>query len=91
MELNLKEESTRVSKEEGMKLAKEMGCTFIESSAKTKVGVQRAFQEMTETILSRPELWAEAPSSSTSTPSSNPNEKVTLGYDEEDSQGNCCW
>ncbi|CAJ0943060.1 unnamed protein product, partial [Mesorhabditis belari] len=46
-----------VSREEGIKFAKRHRTLFIEASAKTKEGVQCAFEELIEKILQTPGLW----------------------------------
>lgn len=46
-----------VTKEEGLKFARKHSMLFIEASAKTKEGVQIAFEELVEKILQTPGLW----------------------------------
>lgn len=46
-----------VSREEGQKCARKYQMMFIESSAKTKEGVQTAFEELVEKIIQTPGLW----------------------------------
>ncbi|CAB4064401.1 RAB18 [Lepeophtheirus salmonis] len=46
-----------ISKEEGQKCARKHRMMFIESSAKTREGVQLAFEELVENIIQTPELW----------------------------------
>jgi len=46
-----------VSKEEGLRFARKHRMLFIEASAKTKEGVQTAFEELVEKILQTPGLW----------------------------------
>ena len=46
-----------VSKEEGMKCARKHHMMFIEASAKTKEGVECAFEELVEKIIQTPALW----------------------------------
>ncbi|KAM7262745.1 hypothetical protein ACFE04_000428 [Oxalis oulophora] len=45
-----------VSREEGLALAKELKCSFLECSAKTKASVQQCFKELTLKILEVPNL-----------------------------------
>ncbi|XP_040567510.1 ras-related protein Rab-18-B [Lepeophtheirus salmonis] len=51
------EEKRAISKEEGQKCARKHRMMFIESSAKTREGVQLAFEELVENIIQTPELW----------------------------------
>uniref|UniRef100_A0AC34RND3 Ras-related protein Rab-18 n=1 Tax=Panagrolaimus sp. JU765 TaxID=591449 RepID=A0AC34RND3_9BILA len=46
-----------VSREEGLQFAKKHRMLFIEASAKTREGVQFAFEELIEKILQTPGLW----------------------------------
>ena len=46
-----------VSKDEGIKCARKYQMMFIESSAKTREGVQCAFEELVEKIIQTPGLW----------------------------------
>ncbi|KHG20003.1 Ras-related RABC2a -like protein [Gossypium arboreum] len=48
-----------VSKEEGIELAKELGCTFIECSAKTGQNVQQCFEDLALKIMEVPSLLEE--------------------------------
>jgi len=52
-----KEFSRQVSTAEAQQFASRMSTLFIETSAKTSVGVNDAFQEVVEKILDTPELW----------------------------------
>ncbi|WOL13831.1 Small GTP-binding domain containing protein [Canna indica] len=55
-----KEIDRKVTREEGIALAKEMGCMFIECSAKTGENVSRCFQDLAIEILGVPRLLEEA-------------------------------
>ncbi|MBA0619586.1 hypothetical protein Godav_028741, partial [Gossypium davidsonii] len=46
-----RESERAVSKEEGIELAKELGCTFIECSAKTGQNVQQCFEDLALKIM----------------------------------------
>ncbi|XP_073156150.1 ras-related protein RABC2a [Henckelia pumila] len=48
-----------VSREEGLALAKELGCLFLECSAKTRVNVEQCFEELTQKIMEVPRLLEE--------------------------------
>lgn len=52
-------EQRAVSREEGMAFARDNGCLFLECSAKTKVSVQEAFEELVRGVLETPSLLAE--------------------------------
>ena len=43
----------KVSKERGLSMAQQHGMMFMECSAKSNVGIQRAFEELSEKILER--------------------------------------
>jgi Ras-related protein Rab-18 len=48
-----------VTREEGAKFAKSKSMLFMECSAKTKLGIQQAFEELIQKILDTPTLWEE--------------------------------
>ena len=53
----LQEFSRQVPTAEAQQFATRMSSLFIETSAKTSVGVKEVFQEVVEQILDTPELW----------------------------------
>ncbi|KAH9994327.1 small GTPase superfamily, partial [Russula compacta] len=53
-----KEYARQVSTEEAAAYAARMGCLFVETSAKTAMGVRQAFCDVLERIAETPELWA---------------------------------
>lgn len=68
-----------VSKEEGLKFARKHSMLFIEASAKTKEGVQIAFEELVEKILQTPGLWESR------------SNNVNIHQDKPDQQGACSY
>ena len=46
-----------VTREEGLQFAQKHSMLFIESSVKTKDGIECAFEELVEKIIQTPELW----------------------------------
>ena len=55
--LTIQESSREVSKQEGQELARKLQTLFVECSAKTKLGVQQAFDELVQQIIDTPSLW----------------------------------
>lgn len=53
------EHGRKVSREEGINFARSNGCLFLECSAKTKVSVREAFEELVKGVLETPSLLAE--------------------------------
>lgn len=47
-----------MSNEEGMSYAKDLSALYMECSAKTKVGIVAAFEELVHTIMNSPRLVA---------------------------------
>ncbi|EPS59105.1 hypothetical protein M569_15709, partial [Genlisea aurea] len=54
-----RENERTVSREEGMALAKELGSSFLESSAKTRENVEQCFEELSLKITEVPRLVEE--------------------------------
>ncbi|WCJ34444.1 hypothetical protein M5689_015754 [Euphorbia peplus] len=54
-----KESERGVSQEEGLALAKEHGCLFLECSAKTRTNVEKCFEELAIKIMEVPSLLEE--------------------------------
>jgi len=66
---------------------------FIETSAKTSVGVSEAFQEVVEKIMDTPELWANSSGGKTNTSGGNggvPGGVQVVGVTEQQSEGCAC-
>ncbi|KAF9524807.1 ras family-domain-containing protein [Crepidotus variabilis] len=90
-----KEFSRQVPTAEGQKFADRMSSLFIETSAKTAVGVKDTFQEVVERILDTPELWeGVAGSGKTSTSGGNGGvpggvQVVGLSDDQKPQDGGC--
>eukprot|EP01132_Coremiostelium_polycephalum_P000642 gene642-795_t len=80
-------ENREVSREEGAAFAKSKAMLFIECSAKTKVGIQQAFEELAHKILETPEVVNEQQpgqkkSSSSSSTSIRPSSNDTNNPDQ---------
>lgn len=56
-----KESLRVVSQKEGQELAQRMNTLFIECSAKTRIGVKEAFDELVLRIIDTPSLWQKPP------------------------------
>jgi len=54
-----KEHARQVPKAEAAAYAARMGCLFVETSAKTAIGVSAAFHGVVKRIVETPELWVE--------------------------------
>ena len=53
-------DNRQVTKEEGVDFARQNNMLFIETSAKTRVGVQKAFEELCHKIIDTPSLSSQA-------------------------------
>ncbi|KAF5737514.1 ras-related protein RABC2a-like [Tripterygium wilfordii] len=58
-----KDSEKAVSREEGMALAKELGCLFLECSAKTRENVEQCFEELALKMMEVPSLLEEGSTS----------------------------
>ncbi|TFK38467.1 ras-domain-containing protein [Crucibulum laeve] len=88
-----KEFSRQVPTAEAQQFATRMSSLFIETSAKTSVGVKDAFQEVVEKILDTPELW-ESGGKSQSTSNGRGGvpggvQVVNLGEEKKEEGGGC--
>jgi len=72
-----------VSAEEGQNFAREKQMMYVECSAKTRLGISHAFEELVLKILEKPELWAD------SQPKSNNVKVGQAGAATEQSLCNC--
>ncbi|CAM6101418.1 unnamed protein product [Calypogeia fissa] len=54
-----KDSERMVSKQEGIAMARQFGCLFLECSAKTRINVQMCFEELVQKILDTPSLLAD--------------------------------
>lgn len=70
-----------------------MSSLFIETSAKTSVGVKETFQEVVEKILDTPELWDNATNKSQNTSGGNggmPGGVQVVGVNNQPNQDGGC-
>ena len=58
-----REDSRAVTRAEGQSFARSSGALFVETSAKSAMGVQEAFMELVQRVLETPVLLAESASS----------------------------
>jgi Ras-related protein Rab-18 len=72
-------EGRQVSREEGQQFARDHGALFLECSAKTKIGVQQAFEELCLKIYETPDLWQKRTGSG----------RVELNQEQGDDAGFC--
>jgi len=73
-------ENREVSREEGAAFAKQRSMLFIECSAKTRLGIQQAFEELVQRILDTPNLYG----------GNAPRSVVVQETPRQDFQGGCC-
>lgn len=57
IDLNFVCQDRVVSREEGLQFARRHSMLFIEASAKSKEGVQCAFEELVQKVIQTPGLW----------------------------------
>ncbi|CAO3618944.1 unnamed protein product [Mucor hiemalis] len=74
-----KESSRVVTYEEGANFARKLSTLFVECSAKTKVGVKQAFEELVEKIIETPSLWQKDAAPSSTVRMSDDNKAQTGG------------
>ncbi|KAI8059186.1 ras family-domain-containing protein [Gongronella butleri] len=75
-----KESSRVVTYQEGLAFARRLQTLFVECSAKTKVGVEEAFEELVTKIIETPSLWQKK-----STPSSTVRMTAGRGFSDASS------
>ncbi|KAJ9068748.1 Ras- protein Rab-18 [Entomophthora muscae] len=79
-----KETVRAVTRQEGIDYARSMETLFIECSAKTKLGIQQAVEELVRKIISTPTLWQKQKSPSVIKVADD-----SSAYDEEGAQCSC--
>lgn len=75
-----KESERQVSRKEGAEYARKHQTLFLECSAKTKIGVQQAMEELVCKIIDTPSLWRRSPS----------NTRATVTIDDSVTSGCAC-
>ncbi|KAI9322575.1 ras family-domain-containing protein [Dichotomocladium elegans] len=75
-----KESSRAVSYKEGAEMARKLQTLFIECSAKTKIGVKEAFEELVTKVIETPSLWQKKQSPSSTVRITSPQQKNGGGY-----------
>lgn len=78
-----KERQREVSEDEGQTLAQDLNALFMEASAKTRAGVQAAFEELVHKIMHTPKVKRE---SITETPAT----AVRIDAPQDDAEGPTC-
>ncbi|KAL7411772.1 P-loop containing nucleoside triphosphate hydrolase protein [Mrakia frigida] len=78
-----KEFSRQVTTSEGKAFAERIGCLFVECSAKTRIGVKEAFEELVASIIATPSLYSKRVVPLGINPSSDSSPTVKLTNDPE--------
>ncbi|UJR25314.1 hypothetical protein I4U23_006665 [Adineta vaga] len=80
-----REDERQVTRDEGARFARKHSMLFIEASARTREGVQIAFEELVQKIIQTPTLWQNEQKSKENTINPNDNDNS-----DESSQGCTC-